>query len=155
GPYMIASYDGKLLRLVRNPRFHEWSPAAQPSGYPNTIVIRLTGTPDSHIATVAKEQADLAMDGEQASPAVLGALTTQHASRVGLGPTSGTLYFLFTVRSKPFDDVRARRAVNYAVDRNKLLALAGGPDLGQITCQILPPNFDAYRPYCPFTISPS
>jgi YVTN family beta-propeller protein len=155
GPYMIASYDGKILRLVRNPRFRQWSAAAQPNGYPNTIVMRLTGTPDSHIAAVAKETADLAMDGELASPSVLGGLKTQHASRIEPAPAAGTLYFLFNVRGKPFDDVRARRAVNYAVDRNKLMALAGGPDLGQVTCQILPPNFDAYRPYCPYTTSPS
>ena len=35
---MIASYDPKRgVRLVRNPRFHEWSAAAQPSGYPDEI----------------------------------------------------------------------------------------------------------------------
>jgi YVTN family beta-propeller protein len=33
GPYMIAGYrPGHELKLVRNPRFHEWSDAAQPQG---------------------------------------------------------------------------------------------------------------------------
>jgi peptide/nickel transport system substrate-binding protein len=102
---------------------------------------------------VEKGKADLALDAHLASPAVLGGLKTQHASRLELTPTAGTFYFVFNTRSKPFDDVRARRAVNYAVDRNRLLGLAG-PDVGQVTCQVLPPNFAAYRPYCPYTVAP-
>ena len=27
----------------------------------------------------------------------------------------------------------------------------GGPSVGQITCQTLPPFYPGYRPYCPFT----
>src|SRR6266545_1808078 len=38
GPYMIESYDPKEgLALVRNPHFREWSPVAQPDGYPDRI----------------------------------------------------------------------------------------------------------------------
>jgi peptide/nickel transport system substrate-binding protein len=49
GPYEIASFDPKRgLRLVRNPRFREWSRAAQPSGFPNEIVERVTGSGRAH-----------------------------------------------------------------------------------------------------------
>ena len=41
-----------------------------------------------------------------------------------------------------------------AVDRARLVELAGGSDVGQLTCQILPPNFPGYRPYCPHTTRP-
>jgi peptide/nickel transport system substrate-binding protein len=54
----------------------------------------------------------------------------------------------------PFDNVDVRRAVNYALDRNSLAGLAGGPGFAQPSCQILPPNFDGYRRYCPYTIAP-
>ena len=38
GPYMFESYDPKEgLVLVRNPHFREWSPVAQPDGYPDRI----------------------------------------------------------------------------------------------------------------------
>ena len=155
GPYEIASFDDTHIRLVRNPHFHEWSSAAQPAGYPNTILIRMTGTPDGHIAAVEHEKADIALDADAASPALRESLSTQHASRIERSPVPTTIYFFLDTRSKPFDDVRVRRALNYAVDRGKMLALAGGPDLGQITCQILPPNFESYRPYCPYTAAPS
>ena len=61
GPYRIASFDPKRgVRLVRNPRFREWSPAAQPSGFPDVIVERFGGSPDAHVAAVLRGSADLA-----------------------------------------------------------------------------------------------
>lgn len=42
GPYLISRYTpGQELLMVRNPRFREWSAAAQPVGHPDQILIRL------------------------------------------------------------------------------------------------------------------
>ncbi len=44
GPYEIASFDPATgIRLVRNPRFREWSAEAQPNGFPDVIVERFSG----------------------------------------------------------------------------------------------------------------
>ena len=60
GPYMIATYrPGRLLRLVRNPFFHEWSRAAQPAGYPDRIDLRIAGTADDAIRDVVDGRADV------------------------------------------------------------------------------------------------
>ena len=51
----------------------------------------------------------------------------------------------------PFNNRDARRAVAYALDRRALTSdrnIFAGP----VTCQILPPDFAAYQPYCPFTL---
>jgi peptide/nickel transport system substrate-binding protein len=63
--------------------------------------------------------------------------------------------------SPPFDNEDARRAVAYALDREGLVRawadtaalLAGGlvAEETTVTCQILPPNYPAYGPYCPYT----
>jgi YVTN family beta-propeller protein len=53
GPYKFASFrPGRELRLVRNPRFREWSAAAQPAGYPDRIVWRLGRAPGAAVADV-------------------------------------------------------------------------------------------------------
>ena len=50
GPYMIESFDPKRgVRLVRNPRFREWSPPAQPAGYPDEIALRFVADPTAQV----------------------------------------------------------------------------------------------------------
>src|SRR5581483_4720741 len=59
GPYMIVTYTpGRMLRLVRNPFFHEWSRAAQPAGYPDRIDLRIAGTANDAIRDVVDGRAD-------------------------------------------------------------------------------------------------
>ena len=68
-----------------------------------------------------------------------------------LYPQAVDIYFALNVNRPPFDNVLARRAVNYAADRAADVKVLGGPSLAQPTCQILPPNFPGYSPYCPYT----
>jgi YVTN family beta-propeller protein len=63
GPYVIRVYrPGRELRLARNPRFHEWSQAAQPNGYPNAIVWKLGVPPGRALADVERGSADWLLD---------------------------------------------------------------------------------------------
>jgi peptide/nickel transport system substrate-binding protein len=41
-----------------------------------------------------------------------------------------------------------------AVDRARVQALFGGETAARSTCQILPPGFPGYEPYCPYTRDP-
>jgi peptide/nickel transport system substrate-binding protein len=156
GPYEIASFQPeRSIRLVRNPSFHEWSPIAQPDGFPDSIVWDTRGSPDTRVAEVLHGSADLAWDASRASPSVLESVRTRHASRLNVNPWDVTWFLALNTRVPPFDDVRARKALNFAVDRALLRDLALGKGLGTPTCQVLPPNFDGYKRYCPYTIGPT
>jgi peptide/nickel transport system substrate-binding protein len=66
----------------------------------------------------------------------------------------GTKFLVLDSSRPPFDDVRARRALNFAVDRTKMIELGEGPSLAELTCQLMPPRMPSYRRYCPYTTGP-
>ena len=51
----------------------------------------------------------------------------------------------------PIQQGHARRALAYALDRRALTTTLTAR--GDMACQLIPPGFAAYRPYCPFTLS--
>ena len=155
GPYMVARYrPNRLLKLVRNPYFHEWSKAAQPDGYPDDIVVRIGGTPDEAVDEVIRGKADAFSTAQSENPpsaARMDALTTRYASEVHTNPQAATIALFLNTRLPPFNNIDARRALNFAADRAAAVTALGGPEVAQTTCQILPPHFPGYRPYCPFS----
>jgi YVTN family beta-propeller protein len=159
GPYMIARYRPKrVLRLVRNPHFHEWSKAAQPDGYPDEIVVEIGGTPDEAMNDVIRGKADAFSTSQSETPPSegrLAAIKTRYASQVHANPQPTTIGLFLNTRLAPFDRLDVRRALNYAADRAAAVQASGGPDVAQATCQILPPHFPGYRPYCPYTAATS
>jgi len=152
GPYMIATYrPRRLLRFIRNPFFHEWSRAAQPDGYPDRIDIRIAGTADEAIRDVVDGKADVVRLTKPWTPSQLSRLELQHASQIHSDPRWNLQALFLNTRVPPFNRLDARRAINLAVDRAAATSAWGGPNVAEPTCQLLPPNFPGYRPYCPYT----
>jgi YVTN family beta-propeller protein len=158
GPYMIAHYHkGKLLTLVRNPYFRQWSFAAQPAGYPAMIRLTQVAGSQAQIDAVTTGRADLvdfAWPWDSPQPRLLASLAVRYPARLHSDFTAVTEYEALNTRIPPFNDVRVREALNYAVDRRKLVEFSGGPARAAATCQILPPNFPGRQQYCPYTLNP-
>jgi peptide/nickel transport system substrate-binding protein len=154
GPYKWVQYaPNKQIKLVRNPYFKEWSKDAQPEGNPDQIVEKFGLSVESEVTAVQNDQADWIFDQPPADR--LGELSQpKYSKRVHVNPLTSTWYFAFNVNEKPFNNLKARQGVNFATDRNALVKIAGGPKLAVPTCQILPPNFPGYEPYCPYTKNP-
>ena len=151
GPYMVASFSpGRQVRVVRNPRFREWTPA-RPDGYPDEIVIMLGVPVSESVQAVARGRADAtSLGAAQGGATDLAALRARYGSRLRSNPTAGQISVYLNVRTPPFDDVRVRRALNFSVDRGAVVEASGGREWSVSTCQVLPPNFPGYRPYCPY-----
>jgi YVTN family beta-propeller protein len=153
GPYMTQSFVPRhRWVLVRNPKFHQWSSQAQPGGYPSRIILRLDVPPGPAATAVEQNRADVLLSPP---PASIYQLATRFASQLHSGPLGATIGLALNTRVWPFNVLAARQALNYAIDRARLIRLIGGPLMAQPTCQILPPAMPGYRPYCPYTISPS
>jgi YVTN family beta-propeller protein len=162
GPYMVASYTPKQvatrgrparhgrLELVRNPHFHVWSPAAQPDGYPDRIFLETGYTDKEAVARVTDGRADVLWLDHP--PPDVDRLRTRYGSRLSTTAGLWINYVFLNANKPPFNNLDARRAVAYGLDRIVLMS-DRPPFAGQTTCQLIPPGFAAYRPYCPFTRS--
>ena len=153
GPYMLeapTTRDG--LALVRNPYFQVWSTAAQPDGYVDRIEWTFGVDPQTQIEAVAAGDADLAYD--PASYPRLDEIFVRYAAQVHPSPDSKTFFLVLNTSVPPFDDIDVRRAMNFAIDRRRVVQIFGGERTGLPTCQQLPPNFPGYVPYCPYTMDP-
>jgi peptide/nickel transport system substrate-binding protein len=161
GPYRVASFDAHHgMRLVRNRYFRSPSPDARPDGLTDAIAVTFAKPdPKADVASVERSGQDLVrLDThyfEPASRSLVRRLVARDAGRLTFENQLATDYMFLNVHEPPFDDVRVRRALNYATDRGAVSALAGGPYTARPTCQILPPGEPGYRPYCPWTLHPS
>ncbi len=153
GPYQIDSYDRTTLTLERNPAFNAWSTAAQPDGFPDQIVWTFGQDPTRSLTSVEQGTSDLVWGG--VAPDQVREVTTRFPSRSNVSPILSTRFLTLNTTRPPFDEVAARRAMNFAIDRDAVFRQFGGPELASLSCQELPPNMPGYRPYCPYTLSPS
>jgi YVTN family beta-propeller protein len=151
GPYEFAGYTQREIRLVRNPYFHVWSRVARPESFPDQIAIRIGGSPAAELTAVEQGHADYTFDGPPANR--LSDLQTRFASRLYVNPFAFTEMLVLNTRVKPFDDMRVRQAINYAIDRGEIARLLGGGSVP--TCQTLAPYIPGFRRYCPYTLDPS
>jgi peptide/nickel transport system substrate-binding protein len=151
GPYEWSRVASSWGIAVRNPYFHEWSHAARPDGYPDRITFRHVDSDWAELAAVERGSADVPLEG--VPPASLNELQARFASRLYANPVNATDALILNTRVAPFNDMRVRRAINYAIDRAKIASLLGQD--AQPTCQLLPPSIAGYRRYCPYTLDPN
>jgi YVTN family beta-propeller protein len=150
GAYKVDSFvPGDRVVLSRNPHFQQWSPAARPAGYVDRIEWQMAVDTERAVDLVKNGEADWIGGIQPKLP--LMELRTRHGAQLHFYPRPATYFMFMNTRVAPFDDLRVRRALNYAVDRAEVVRLLGGPDQAAITCQIQPPNQPHYEPYCPYT----
>jgi YVTN family beta-propeller protein len=153
GPYQIAGVSNTEIRFVRNPFFREWSHAAQPAGYPDSIVWQTVPTPQAGVTAVEQGRADWFYG--QVPARQYQQLELQDPAQLHSNPQFAVEFLPLNTRLAPFNDVRVRQALNYAIDRTEIAQLYGGPSFATPTCQPIMPGLPGYIPYCPYTQNPT
>jgi peptide/nickel transport system substrate-binding protein len=143
GPYVIQSYaPNKQIVEVRNPQFHAARLGGNvPAGNPDKVVWDIVGDSSTALARTTAGQDD--WDPQQIPAASLGDTEAKYGDQLKVYTSPNTYYFFMNTRVAPFDKLKVRQAVNYAIDRKALVAIYGG--LARPTENILPPTFTSYR----------
>ena len=141
GPYHIINYVQNVGgTLVRNKYFKPSRFVPRPN--PDKITVKLTGDASAAIDQVTRGQAEYTE--EAIPPDRLGTIESQHKRFLRLYASANTYYFWMNTRSPVFRKLKARQAVEWAINRSFLAkSIYGG--LARPTQNILPPNYPSYR----------
>ncbi|HSH22137.1 MAG TPA: ABC transporter substrate-binding protein [Candidatus Caenarcaniphilales bacterium] len=139
GPYKLANVTvGRQHQLERNPEF---SIPGVPRGNLDQITIKVNKSTSRQAQDVITGQTD-GMD-DPPPPDLLPQIRQQQKDRYREEVTVSTYYFFLNQRIKPFDNPKAREAVNVGVDKPALARLFGG--LLAPGCNFLPPGMPGYQ----------
>ncbi|HEX4307314.1 MAG TPA: ABC transporter substrate-binding protein [Solirubrobacterales bacterium] len=148
GPYaIVASKPGRSWDYRRNP---EWAKTdgrllpQVPDGNYDAIEARVITNPETAVDEVARGKIDW-ME-EPPPPDRYEELTKRYeGSQLEVTPQIDVYYFWMNVKKAPFDDLRVRRAVNYAIDTGALERIYGGQM--RATHQVLPAAMPGHHTY--------
>jgi DNA-binding SARP family transcriptional activator/ABC-type transport system substrate-binding protein len=152
GPYTIVRASERSLRFARNRFFREWSHAAQPDANPDAIEWRIVSSLDEAVDSVERGAADWMLG--LIPPSKLRGLQLSRPGQLHINTPFTVEFALLNSHRAPFDDVRVRRALNYAIDRATIARFYGGPSVATPLCQPLAPGMPGFRRYCPYTVHP-
>ncbi len=141
GPYVLTEWTrDEQVVLTRNPDYWGDAPAIE------TLVFKVVKEDGARIVEIESGTVDVAV---RIPPADIPRLQANPDLDVVITPGLRTIYIFFNVTQEPFDDVRVRQAVNYAVDKDAIVAsLFEGAALTS-TAPFAPPIFgySAQTPY--------
>jgi peptide/nickel transport system substrate-binding protein len=146
GPYVITgTQPGRGWDYGRNPRWRggnaELMPQV-PSGHLDRIEVDVLRNPSTQVDDLERGRYDW-MGNPPPADRYAAVKDKYDGSQFKVEPTISTYFFWMNTKQPPFDDVRVRRAVNYALDPRALERIYAGQLTG--TQQILPPGMPGYK----------
>jgi peptide/nickel transport system substrate-binding protein len=148
GPYMISkSQPTKGWEYTRNPYWAKANSKAMPE-YPTGSVdgakVTIVRNPQSQVNDIEQNKYQW-MQTPPPSDRIAQVKEKFEGTQFRSEPTISTYYFWMNTKKAPFNDVKVRQAVNYAVDSAALERIYAGTIKG--TQQILPPGMPGYKKF--------
>ena len=142
GPYMIQSYvPSRSFVVVRNPNYNNQIPT-MPSGNPDKVVGKIITDPVAAYQQVVSGKADY--DFQVVPNDRLPEAQSKYKDQLKIYTAANTYYYFLNNKLPPFNNLKARQAVEYSIDRNAIISgVYGG--LGRPTQNFLPPDYPQYK----------
>ena len=142
GPYMVQSYTpNRSFTIVRNPHYNNQIPT-MPSGNPDKVVGKIITDPVAAYQQIVSGKADY--DYQPVPNDRLQEAQTKYKDQLRIYTNANTYYYALNNAIPPFNNIKARKAVQMAIDPNAIISgIYGG--LGRPTQNFLPPGYPQYK----------
>jgi peptide/nickel transport system substrate-binding protein len=140
GPFYLTKWTtGREITLVKNPNY--WN---ADKVYLDGVDFTFNLTPSNALLRLERGEVDIL--GDNIPPADVARVTNdpQWKPYVYSQPLIATTYLFMNMTKKPFDDLKVRQALSWAVDRDKLVKLQSGQAVSLY--QIYPQNLPGSEP---------
>ncbi|HET9678394.1 MAG TPA: ABC transporter substrate-binding protein, partial [Solirubrobacterales bacterium] len=148
GPYeIVSSHPGRGWSYARNPFWAKANAKAMPQlpgGHVDRIEVTVMRNPSTQVNDIEAGRLDW-MENPPSADLYAQVKDKYEGTQFRVEPTESTYFFWMNTTQPPFDDVRVRQAVNYALDPRALERIYAGQIVG--TQQILPPGMPGYEHY--------
>lgn len=147
GPFMITKVEApQTLTMERNPNFKTVKDAGADQvadAGVDKITVTQNKSNSAQVTGVEQNQIDFMTDPPDADR--LAEVKNRFGSRFRMEDSINTYYFWMNTQTAPFNDLRVRQAINYAIDPEALNRIFGGRL--HATQQILPPGMPGYQEF--------
>ena len=148
GPYTITkSQPGRGWEVERNPFWEKANSKAMPdlaTGNIDGAKVTVVRNPQTQVNDIEQGKYDY-MENPPPADRYTEVKEKFEGTQFRVEPTISTYYFWMNTKQPPFDDVKVRQAINYAVDSAALERVYSGQIKG--TQQILPPGMPGYEKF--------
>ncbi|MFF5217277.1 ABC transporter substrate-binding protein [Micromonospora sp. NPDC000442] len=157
GPYQVTRFRAGIEIVME--RNEHWDAATDPvrHQYPDRFVWSFGATPDAAanrvIADSGADQSALSWDYVPASLVARVAGDAALRSRTLLSPTPSANQLV--INNERVTDLRVRQALNYAIDREGLVKVLGGPHVAVPMTTLMPPATIGHRAYDGYPAGPN
>ena len=140
GPFMFDHWTpGQEIVLKKNPNYWE---TGKP--YLDEIDYKLSYNPSTALLKLQSGQVDALGDGVPPADLVRVRVSPQWKPYVFQQQLIAISYVLMNVHMKPFDNLKVRQAVSWAINRDKVVKLLGGQ--AAALWQLYPPGLPGHEP---------
>ncbi len=153
GPYRIARVDSDGgYRLKTNQDFAYFRIPGIPLGQTDTINVDIVSDSTVEAERVLGNSGDVFDAGDEIPQALVPKIEANAGGRFSAQPSASTFFFFLNTTRAPFNNLKARQAVNVALDRELLANLSS---LMKPNCFFLPEGIIGHPPGpCPYGNTP-